>query len=208
MSRVRRGSPRFAADRPHAGSVDCECVREGFVGQPANTLSSASYVGVAAWLLAGPRRRHRDWWAWWCLGVGVGSMGFHGPGGRIGKLVHDVSVDVLALSLVGSGLLPGDDGRVRLRRGQLEAIALLGAGAVIHQATQTGRRGCRPESVWQGHALWHLVSALGVARWIAATEPVLPEDTLAEVARDGEPLAELPPVALPRSDGEGEALHP
>lgn len=176
MRRWTGRTPRWPAERPHAGAVDCERVRAGFIGQPANTLSSASYLGVATWLLATPRRRHRDWWAWWCLGVGIGSMGFHGPGGRVGKLVHDVSVDVLAASLIGSVLFPDGDGRIRVHRDRAEALVLLGTGLVVHQLTQTGRRCCRPESIWQGHALWHVLSALGVARWIAATEPVLVHD--------------------------------
>jgi hypothetical protein len=164
-----RGRYHLAADRAHAGRVDCEHVRAGLVGQPVNTVTSAAYLGVSAWLLGGRPRRRRWVWAGLSAGVGVGSMGFHGPGDRAGKVVHDVFVDALALAIVGSGI----EAMVERRfgRGQLEALALLGAGVVVHRSTQTGRPGCRPDTFWQGHGLWHVVSALAIARWVAACEP-------------------------------------
>src|SRR5690606_41850009 len=55
--------------------------------------------------------------------------------------------------------------RPRLRRTLLVALALRAAGALLgNLGDRTGW--CRPESLWQGHAAWHLLAAAALA-WLA-----------------------------------------
>lgn len=48
------------------------------------------------------------------------------------------------------------------------AVGLLAAGAVVNVLSRTDGAWCRPESLWQGHAVWHLAAAVAVAAWGAA----------------------------------------
>jgi hypothetical protein len=47
----------------------------------------------------------------------------------------------------------------------LGPVVLLAAGALVHARSRTGCRWCRPRSHWQGHALWHLLSAAALGWW-------------------------------------------
>jgi len=51
----------------------------------------------------------------------------------------------------------------RPARAQVVGAGLLLAGVGVHSATRTGMRWCRPDSHLQGHALWHVLSATGLA---------------------------------------------
>jgi len=42
---------------------------------------------------------------------------------------------------------------------------LLVSGAVVFALSRTGGPLCRPESLLQGHALWHLATAGALAAW-------------------------------------------
>jgi len=69
---------------------DCERCREGLVTQPANTVSSLAYVAAGADLLRRPEPDRA--FAWAVIAVGVGSVAYHGPGGVLGKWMHDSSL--------------------------------------------------------------------------------------------------------------------
>ena len=43
----------------------------------------------------------------------------------------------------------------------------LGLGAVANVLSRTGAPLCRPDSLLQGHALWHVLTAVGAALWLA-----------------------------------------
>lgn len=45
------------------------------------------------------------------------------------------------------------------------ADGALAAGLAAYAAGRTGSRLCRPDSLLQGHALWHVCSAVAVAAW-------------------------------------------
>ena len=81
-------------------SSDCERCRDGWVTQPANAASSLAYVAAGLDLLRHPDRDRA--FALAVAGVGVGSVGLHGPGGPVGKWAHDASLlamlGLLALS--------------------------------------------------------------------------------------------------------------
>jgi hypothetical protein len=84
-------------ERVHPAACDCERIRPGLVAQPANAISSLAYVvaGFALWR----RARRRDEtaptstvFAALVAANGVGSVGFHGPGGRFGHWLHDTAL--------------------------------------------------------------------------------------------------------------------
>ena len=77
---------------------DCERCRPGIVTQPANTVSSLAYVAAGAGVLVEARRRpataHPGAAAvgWSLVAVGAGSVAYHGPGGGVGRWLHDASL--------------------------------------------------------------------------------------------------------------------
>jgi Ceramidase len=108
-----------------AGS-DCESIRDGFIAQPANTISSLAYVVAGLWILwrvAPAEVVRRDVGVAYALAivvVGIGSVAFHGPGSAAGQFVHDSSIAALLLVVIAADMLS-------LRRSWLPAAA----GAVV-----------------------------------------------------------------------------
>jgi hypothetical protein len=54
--------------------------------------------------------------------------------------------------------------RPEQRRTILTAMGLLGVAALIGTLTRSGAQLCRPDSLLQGHAVWHVLSALAMWR--------------------------------------------
>lgn len=79
-------------------TTDCEANRGGFIGQPVNTLTSFAYVFTgAALIVRGVRRQSRarraDFvYGTLLVGVGLGSMAFHGPQPRGSRALHDAPI--------------------------------------------------------------------------------------------------------------------
>ncbi len=92
MAVWNRFSTRASADPP-LGASDCERMRDGFFVQPANTLSAATLAAGGAWITR--RHRHHSY-AGLVGGVvaaaGLGSVAYHGPGGRAAGWAHDVTI--------------------------------------------------------------------------------------------------------------------
>ena len=82
--------------------------------------------------------------------------------------------------------------RPRSRRVLLTAFTLLAAGAL---AGNLGDRTalCRPESLWQGHAVWHLLAAAALWRLTPVVGTVAVPDRGAD-----DPAADRDPAAPPR----------
>jgi len=146
---------------PPPAAGDCELVRDAFLGQPANALSSLAYVVVAAMLW-----RSRPVLAFATAAVGAGSFLFHGPMPDVAKLVHDGSLLVLAVVLAGEAVV---------RRPPHSALvlpaALLAVAVVVFLLSRTDRPLCYPEFLVQGHALWHCLTATTLWLWGRASPP-------------------------------------
>jgi len=161
---------------------DCEECRHGFVTQPANTVSSLAYVAVGADLLRGPEPDRP--FAWAVIAVGVGSVAYHGPGGRVGKWAHDASL-LAMLGLMTLSDVTVADGRPMPRAGigAVTAAAAVAAhprtseyaqgAAGLVAAVAEGRR-IRREAGWRS-----LVVSLPL--WTAGA-------TLHVLGRTGKPL--------------------
>lgn len=162
------------------GASDCELLHGGVLGQPVNGLSSLAYVAAGAYVLrrGGPRA------AALALGaVGVGSLLYHGPMPPGAEVVHDGSIVALLAGAVVTARR-----RWPVPRPPSLAVIAVGAGVVVNLLTRTGAPLCRPESLIQGHAGWHVLTALAAALWLG-----------------GWRVAE--PLATDRADG-GAQLHP
>jgi hypothetical protein len=141
------------------GGSDCEALHSGLLGQPVNSVSSLAYVAAGAYVLhrGGPPGP-----ALALAAVGVGSALYHGPMPPGAELAHDgslVAVPVAALVVVWR--------RRSFPRPPALALAALFAGVIANVLTRTGAPLCRPDSLAQGHAAWHVLTAVGAAAWLS-----------------------------------------
>jgi hypothetical protein len=202
--------------RRRLGASDCEEIRPGLIAQPANAVSSLSYVAAGGWVARRGLQAGRP--AAMAFGallaaVGVGSVLYHGPcppgaqqahdtslAATLGLVVLHNSIAVMGLErdvpdLLQIGAAVGAAVPVLPRgRHTNSLVALLGAaavttevisvragshgprpaaaagvglalGAAVLALSRTGGPLCRPKSLLQGHALWHLLSATSLAAW-------------------------------------------
>ena len=140
------------------GASDCEALRDGWLGQPVNTLSSVAYIVAGAYVLwrGGPRVP-----ALALAAVGVGSVLYHGPMTPGAGLAHDGSIAVFAATI------PLAWRRRSVSWPPVTAVIAGGAAIAVNLLTRTGAPLCRPESLLQGHAAWHALTALAIALWLA-----------------------------------------
>ena len=144
-------------------SGDCERIRDGLIAQPINTLSSLAYLVAGAALLV--RRRDGVIGLAFAITVGANGVGgilYHGSGGTVSRWVHDVAL----YATVGFVLVMIVQRRKEWRR--LLAPRLLATGAlaiVVYATSRTGGPLCAPDSVLQGHAAWHVLTALILWWW-------------------------------------------
>lgn len=150
----------------HVAASDCEQIRPGLIGQPANTVSSLAFVAAAVPIARAARRRDQP--AWLAVAVaaaveGLGSVAYHGPGGRRAKSLHDGGIVVLGATVAVALASEGTPMRRRPR------TAALAAGAfALHALSRTGGPLCACHSPLQGHAMFHVLAA---AALVAAAQP-------------------------------------
>lgn len=117
---------------------DCECVRTGLITQPVNTVTSLGYVVAGGWVAERARRSRASGHPVPIAGPiagalilnGVGSVAYHGPGGRSGKWLHDTGLVAINATLAVAGaarLLGWSHRRVHVT----DAALVLGAAGVL-----------------------------------------------------------------------------
>jgi hypothetical protein len=192
------------------GGADCERIGSGWLAQPANALSSLTYVAVGVRLLwrgrdSGLRRSVLLAGGAALVGVGVGSFAYHGPQPGWAHLIHNAAILGLAIVMVG------DHVWLLSRRTLRRAVRCLVAAwrpaggwivlaLVAFWVGRTDSGLCRPDAVWQPHAVWHALSAVGLGlvvagcsahfgrlAGLAGRDAVLGPEGAAEVGRVGEP---------------------
>jgi hypothetical protein len=145
------------SDRRFVAASDCEEIRAGPIGQPANTVSSLALVAAAVPIARAARRRRQPAWRVVALASaleGIGSVAYHGPGGRAAKVLHDAGLIVLVGAV---GVAIGREGRPVPPR---PLTAALTVGAVtLHALSRTGGPLCACRSPLQGHAVFHVLAA-------------------------------------------------
>jgi len=140
----------------HVAASDCEALRPGRIGQPANTVSSLAFVAAAV-PIARVARRGRPAWLAVALAAaveGLGSVAYHGPGSRWAKGLHDVGLVALVLTISAAVARDGHGARVSPRTGGLAVSAV-----ALHTLSRTGGPLCSCRSPLQGHAVFHLLAA-------------------------------------------------
>lgn len=186
-------------------ALACEAFRDGFLGQPANTITSLAFVIAGAAVLARLPAPVAGRWPYGLLValVGVGSVVQHGPHPPWQAYAHDLPlVGVLAFVAVDAAadltgrrlsawwwLVPTAAAVPAVAAGPTTSMALqalLGVAAVglslLRAWRRPARRGrvvvagvvlglgalagnlgdgpwCEPDSLWQGHAVWHVLAA-------------------------------------------------
>ena len=152
------------------GCSDCERLRDGWLAQPVNALTSLAFVGAAGLVLArrgGPGGRHREVLAYSALLalVGAGSVAFHGPQPPGAKAMHDLPIPMLIGLAAGTPVVRRSRRGVpapgwSARRGAVRA-GVAGAAGLAYAGGRTGARTCDPDSLLQLHGAWHILAALG-----------------------------------------------
>ena len=148
------------------GHSDCERIVGGALAQPVLAVTSLAYVtaGIAVLCWAMRLRAPLAGTAGVVLvAVGAGSFTYHGPQPSWTELAHDWPI-IAAGAVYVAGL-------ARSRRPQRRSIwaAATGVFALGLAAYAAGRSGsplCRPDSLWQYHGAWHVLSAAAAA-WAA-----------------------------------------
>jgi hypothetical protein len=140
---------------------DCEEIRPGRLGQPANALSSLAFVLAAVPIARAARRRRRP--AWLAVAAaaaveGIGSVAYHGPGGPRSKRLHDGGLVLLGATLA---VAVATDGAPVHRRPWTAGLTT--AAVTLHTLSRTGGPLCSCRSRLQGHALFHVVAAAALA---------------------------------------------
>ena len=116
------------------GGSDCEAIRDAWLAQPVNALSSSGYLLAGAYLVL----RHRTSAAAatatvpaaLALGaVAVGSFLYHGPQPAWGDAVHDAGIALLLGTLAGRGGAAGSVGDRRRR--WIAVLAVMAAALVV-----------------------------------------------------------------------------
>lgn len=145
----------------HVAVSDCERIRPGLIGQPANTLSSLAFVVAAASIARRGRRNGSRAWVGVAVAAafeGLGSVAYHGPGGPLSKAVHDGGLVALMVTVAAAHVSDPGPPQVRPR-----TIALTAAAVALHALSRTGGPLCSCDSRLQGHAVFHVVAAAALA---------------------------------------------
>lgn len=114
-----------------------------------------AWLLVVAWGAATNRERLAGWPALAVIGATFAVL----PG------VAEPASVAIGIAAVAAILLQDRSPRT------LGALALLGAGAVVSRLSVPGRPWCNPESLLQGHAVWHVAAATAVAIWALGLPP-------------------------------------
>lgn len=148
---------------------DCEQLRSGWLAQPANALSSAAFAVVGCWVLlrsraAGPRRAFLFVGGLTMIATSVGSVAYHGPQPGWAHAVHDGSTATLVALITGATLwhLVAASRRPLALRAWRAGAPWAALAFAAYFAGRTGSAWCTPASIWQPHAAWHLLGAIGL----------------------------------------------
>lgn len=139
------------------GQSDCERLVSATLAQPALAITSVVYVAVGVAVLCWAARVRGVLAAAAgivLIAVGVGSVVYHGPQPQWAGLVHDWPIVALA-AVYTVGLAR----TARRRRVWLAAGAILVIALIAYAAGRSGSPLCRPDSWWQYHGVWHVLSA-------------------------------------------------
>lgn len=155
------------------GHSDCERIVDGALAQPVLAVTSLAYVAVGLGVLCWAMRLRAPLAGtagMVLVAVGVGSFAYHGPQPTWAQPAHDWPIIAAAAVYVA--------GVARSRQWRsvwAVAAGLFALGLAAYAAGRTGPPLCRPDSLWQYHGAWHVLSAAAAgwgARAMARGRPV------------------------------------
>ncbi|HEX2285003.1 MAG TPA: hypothetical protein VHI10_09290 [Mycobacterium sp.] len=164
---------QFSSAPASFGHTDCERIADATLAQPVLAVTSLSYVAVGGAVLFWSVRGRAPLAG--TAGValvtgGAGSFAYHGPQPSWAELAHDWPIVAVGL-VYGVGLARG------VRRRRLSAwatpAAVFALGLAAYAAGRSGSPLCRPDSLWQYHGAWHVLSAAALALAARAMAPGL-----------------------------------
>ena len=124
--------PPWVAAASSFGIGDCEAIRDGFLRQPVNSVSSLAFLLAAAWIVwraveVPSERSELLALAAIVAANGVGSFAFHGPLGMSFRWFHDLSALSIPLFVAvhDAGLVRATPIRRRLT-GMAAGVAIIG----------------------------------------------------------------------------------
>lgn len=153
------------------GHTDCERIAGAALAQPVLAVTSLAYVVAGVAVL---------WWAvriraplaaaagLALVAVGAGSFAFHGPQPSWAGLAHDWPIIALG-GVYAVGLARG--GRRHLWSGWAAPAGVFALGLAAYAAGRSGSPLCRPDSLWQYHGVWHVLSAVAAGWAVLAIAP-------------------------------------
>jgi predicted membrane channel-forming protein YqfA (hemolysin III family) len=149
------------------GQSDCEHVSGATLAQPVLAITSLAYVaaGVAvlSWALRG-RGALALAAGVVLVAVGVGSFVYHGPQPSWAGPAHDWPIIALGAVCV-AGLVRSVRNQWRL---WVAAAGIFALALLSYVAGRSGSPWCRPDSLWQFHGVWHVLTAVAAGCVAAA----------------------------------------
>lgn len=184
-------------------TTGCEAVGPGWWGQPVATATSAAFlaagaviwwrrrdlptsaavalVGVGSILAHGPRPPGAEWlhdstllWVLvWIILAETGRIRLW-PVGLAASAVLAVTPSIAdpSQALLGAMVVYLQVRSPLLRRLRLTTVGLLGIGALVGRLADGGIW-CDPDSVLQGHAVWHMAAAAALTIWGVEIRPAV-----------------------------------
>lgn len=140
------------------GQSDCERVADHALAQPVLAVSSLAYVAtgmvVLCWAMRG-RGALASAAGVVIIAVGLGSFVYHGPQPTWAGPAHDWPIIAFGVVCV-AGLVRSVRSQWRL---WMVAAGILAVALIAYAAGRSGSPLCRPESLWQFHGAWHVLTA-------------------------------------------------
>ena len=180
-------------------AADCELISNSFWGQPVNSISSLAFVlvglllvqrrpvlgwaaiaaGVGSFLFHGPM----PGWAEWAHDVSLAmvpvAIAFEARPKVVLAMAGAIALVFafwLAAAEVVTAILVIEAAAVVWARRETVSVrpaalafALLGAGVLVSVLSRTDGQLCDPDSLLQGHAVWHVLGASALWVWARAT---------------------------------------
>ena len=148
------------------GHSDCERIVGAALAQPVLAITSLAYVAAGMAVLCWAMRVRAAPLAGAAgvalVAVGAGSFAYHGPQPSWAELAHNWPI-VAAGAVYAAGM--ARSGR-RQWRTWAAAAGVFALGLAAYAAGRSASPLCRPDSFWQYHGAWHVLSA-AAAGWAA-----------------------------------------
>ena len=148
------------------GHSDCERIVGGALAQPVLAVTSLAYVAAGVAVLCWTVRVRTPLAAAAGLAlvaVGGGSFAYHGPQPSWAGLAHDWPIVAVGVVYAAGLALSG---RRQRWSGWAAPAGVFALGLAAYAAGRSGSPLCRPDSLWQYHGAWHVLSA-AAAGWAA-----------------------------------------